>query len=214
MKSVLIVFSMMFAVNPNSGFGVWSATSTSELTHVHSYTKSYHEAGVSEKAFNLAIDKLKEVAKNEQYSALLTIIDFNLPSTAKRFWVLDLDSKEVLFNTYVSHGRNSGENNAIKFSNKPESHMSSLGLYLTGDVYYGKHGLSLYLDGLEPGVNDNARKRSIVIHGADYVSHDFIKKHGRLGRSYGCPALPLEHYKEIIGLIANGSFIYINKQTI
>jgi len=140
---------------------------------------------------------------------VITIIDFSLPSDQKRLWVLDLIQAKVLFHCLVSHGRKSGELMAEYFSNAPESNASSLGFYITGETYIGKHGLSLALDGIEKGINDNARKRAIVIHGADYVSTDFIRKYGRLGRSLGCPAIPEEMNKEIIESIQDGTCLFI-----
>jgi hypothetical protein len=144
---------------------------------------------------------------------VITIIDFSLPSDKERLWVLDLIQKKVLFRCLVSHGRNSGELMAENFSNTPGSNASSPGFYTTGETYIGKHGLSLTLDGLEMGINDKARARAIVIHGADYVSSDFVRNHGRLGRSQGCPAVPAELSKEIIQTIKGGSclFIYVPK---
>lgn len=139
----------------------------------------------------------------------LTVIDFTLPSTEKRLWVFDLDDQQLLFHTYVAHGQGTGRNMARHFSNTPQSHQSSLGFFRTGDTYIGKHGLSLYLDGLEQGINDNARDRYIVIHGADYVSTDFIGTHGRLGRSHGCPALPRELSDPIIETIKGESCLFI-----
>ncbi|TSA27783.1 MAG: hypothetical protein D4R67_05505, partial [Bacteroidetes bacterium] len=116
---------------------------------------------------------------------------------------------KVLFHCLVSHGRKSGELMAEYFSNTPGSNASSLGFYITGETYIGNHGLSLALDGIEKGINDNARERAIVIHGADYVSADFIRKYGRLGRSLGCPAIPEELKKEIIETIKSGSCLFI-----
>jgi hypothetical protein len=144
---------------------------------------------------------------------VITIIDFSLPSDKERLWVLDLIHGKVLFRCLVSHGRNSGELMAENFSNTPGSNASSPGFYTTGETYIGKHGLSLALDGLETGINDKARARAIVIHGADYVSADFIRTHGRLGRSFGCPAVPVELSKDIIQTIKGGSclFIYVPK---
>lgn len=144
---------------------------------------------------------------------VITIIDFSLPSDKKRLWVLDLINGKVLFRCLVSHGRNSGELLAENFSNTPGSYASSPGFYATGETYIGKNGLSLALDGLESGINDKARERAIVMHGAYYVSDDFIRKYGRLGRSFGCPAVPAELSKEIIQTIKGGSclFIYVPK---
>ena len=141
----------------------------------------------------------------------LTVVDFDLPSTEKRLWVLDLDQDKVLFHTLVAHGHNSGENEATSFSNTDQSNMSSLGFYVTGQEYEGKHGHSLRLHGLDEGFNTNAAVRSVVMHGADYVSEAFIKQNGRLGRSLGCPALPLDQYAQIIDVVQGGSCLFLNK---
>lgn len=140
---------------------------------------------------------------------IITIIDYSKLSTEKRFYVLDIERKKLLYRCLVAHGKNTGNNKALYFSNEPNSKKSSLGFYITAETYIGKHGYSLKIDGIEKGINDNARKRSIVIHGADYVSQDFIIKQGRLGRSWGCPALPKELSKEIIDLISRGTCIFI-----
>ncbi len=140
---------------------------------------------------------------------ILTIIDFSLSSNEKRLWIIDMNTNEILLNTLVAHGKNSGDNYAVNFSNKNESYKSSLGFFATGEVYKGKHGLSLKLDGLEKGINDNARKRAVVIHGADYVSKTFIRNYKRLGRSQGCPAVPIELSKKIIQTIKNKSCLFI-----
>jgi len=140
----------------------------------------------------------------------LTVIDFDLPSTQKRLWVIDMRSQKLQHTSLVSHGKNSGLIKAEKFSNTPESHMSSLGFYLTGETYVGKHGASLRLDGLEKGINDMARSRAIVIHAADYAEPTFLKNYGRLGRSLGCPALPTENYEEILALIKEKSCLFIH----
>ncbi|WP_373523577.1 murein L,D-transpeptidase catalytic domain family protein [Aquiflexum sp.] len=152
--------------------------------------------------------KLKEEG-NMSEGKPLTVIDFSLPSTEKRMWIIDMEDGVILHFGHVSHGRNSGDLMAQKFSNKNSSYMSSLGFYLTAETYQGKHGYSLRLDGLEPGFNDNARERAIVIHGADYAKEDFIKQTGRLGRSLGCPALPQEITVEIIDLIKEKSVLFI-----
>lgn len=140
---------------------------------------------------------------------IITLIDFSLSSNTKRLWVIDLATNIVLINTYVAHGKNTGEEFATSFSNSNSSFKSSLGLYVTGEIYNGKHGISLKLDGLEKGVNDNARDRGIVMHAADYVSKSFIKNHQRLGRSQGCPAIPVELTNEIIQKIKNKSCLFI-----
>jgi hypothetical protein len=149
--------------------------------------------------------KQKGLVQND----ILTLIDFSLSANSKRMWVIDMTTNTVLYNTLVAHGRNSGEEFATQFSNKSESYQSSLGFYLTGETYQGKHGLSLRLDGLERGINDKARDRAVVIHGADYVSEQFIKQNKRLGRSQGCPALPVELNQEIIKTIKDKSCLFI-----
>lgn len=141
-------------------------------------------------SFSIALEgfyNLKE--KGLVTKDILTLIDFSKSSNTKRLWVINLKTNEVIFNSLVAHGRNTGEEFARYFSNKAESFQSSLGFYATAEVYQGKHGLSLRLDGLQKGLNDKARERAVVIHGADYVSESFIKNHKRLGRSQGCPAL-------------------------
>lgn len=142
---------------------------------------------------------------------LLTVIDFNLSSKKKRMWILNMDTKEVVFNTYVAHGRNTGGEFASNFSNKVNSHQSSLGFYVTGETYYGKNGLSLFIDGMEKGFNSKARERYVVIHGADYAEPEFINRYGRLGRSYGCPAVPNKIAKNLIHKIKGKSVVYIHK---
>ena len=171
----------------------------------------YHECGLEGKLdyeiFENAMECLDELEFNNE--RLLTIIDFTKPSTEKRLFVIDLENNKLLYHTLVAHGKNTGLNIAEHFSNTSQSLQSSLGFYNTSEPYFGKHGYSLRLDGLEDNINDNARKRAIVIHGAWYVSEDFIEENGRLGRSWGCPALPVEQTREIIDLIKNGSCLYI-----
>jgi hypothetical protein len=149
--------------------------------------------------------KQKGVIKKE----ILTLIDFSLSANSKRLWVIDLTTGDVLFHSLVAHGRNTGQEFASNFSNASESYKSSLGFYSTGEIYNGKHGMSLRLDGLEKGVNDNARSRGVVMHAADYVSNSFIKNNHRLGRSQGCPAVPVELSREIINTIKDKSCFFI-----
>ncbi|NBL63640.1 hypothetical protein GV828_00320 [Flavobacterium sp. NST-5] len=144
---------------------------------------------------------------------ILTIIDFSLSSNTKRLWIVDLKTNKILYNSLVAHGRNTGDEFANKFSNASSSYQSSLGFYATGEVYQGKHGISLKLDGLEKGINDNARSRAVVVHGADYVAESFVKAHGRLGRSLGCPALPVGITKEVINVIKDKSCLFIYHPT-
>lgn len=150
-------------------------------------------------------DKLEDDLK----SPILTVIDFSLPSSRKRLWVIDPAKGLILHHSVVAHGRNSGELLAKSFSNQAESFQSSLGFYKTAETYHGKHGYSLRLDGLEKGFNDQARNRAIVIHGADYANEEIAKSTGRLGRSLGCPALPPALSAKIINLIKEGSLLFI-----
>ncbi|MFV8368304.1 murein L,D-transpeptidase catalytic domain family protein [Flavobacterium sp. LB2R40] len=149
--------------------------------------------------------KEKGLVKKE----ILTLVDFSLSSNTKRLWVINLVTGDILFHSLVAHGRNTGDEFASNFSNASESYKSSLGFYSTGEIYAGKHGMSLRLDGLEKGVNDNARARGVVMHAADYVSNSFIKNNHRLGRSQGCPAVPAELSKEIITAIKDKSCFFI-----
>jgi hypothetical protein len=139
---------------------------------------------------------------------LLTVIDYSKPSTEERLWVLDLQSERVLYSELVAHGQGSGENFATRFSNDDGSHQTSLGLFRTADTYVGSNGYSLRLDGLEPGVNDNARDRAIVMHGAPYVNAATSKVVGRLGRSWGCPALRPAVARSVIDTIKAGSLVF------
>lgn len=140
---------------------------------------------------------------------VMTIIDFTKPSSEKRMVVLDMEEGRILFHTLVAHGRNSGELYATQFSNTHGSFQSSMGFFRTDHTYQGGNGYSLVIDGLEEGVNDQARARAVVIHGADYCSETFVQQTGRLGRSHGCPALPQELNQAIIDTIKGGSLLYI-----
>lgn len=139
---------------------------------------------------------------------LLTIIDYSLPSTEPRLWVLDLENGRVLFHELVAHGQGTGDNYATRFSNVKDSKQTSLGLFLTGGTYEGGNGYSLKLKGLDPGINDRAEERHIVIHGAWYVSAEHARERGRLGRSWGCPALSQESARTVIDTIKGGSFVF------
>ncbi len=141
-------------------------------------------------------------------SPRLAVIDYSLPSTTPRLWVFDLERQSLLFHEYVAHGQGSGENLAHSFSNQDSSHESSLGLFRTGDTYQGHNGYSLRMEGLEPGTNDAAMARAIVMHGAAYVNPDMARKQGRLGRSWGCPALRPEVAPAVIDSLKNGQMIF------
>ena len=147
-------------------------------------------------------------SRGEISRPLLTVIDYGLPSTVKRMWVFDLDSRRLLFHELVAHGKNSGEDLAIAFSNREGSLMSSLGAFLTGTTYNGRNGYSLRLRGMEPGVNDRAEARTIVIHGAPYVRDEVAHRLGRLGRSHGCPAVRPEIARTLIDEVKDHTLLY------
>jgi len=141
---------------------------------------------------------------------ILTIIDFSRPSSERRFFVIDLAHRKLLYQTLVAHGKNSGTVECSRFSNRPNSLQSSPGFFLTAETYSGKHGYSMRLDGMEAGINDQARARAIVIHGADYVCQKYVEDFGYIGRSFGCPAVPDELSNDIIDIIKDGSCLYIH----
>lgn len=160
-------------------------------------------------AFRQAVAGYNRIATKQK--SILTLIDFTKPSTEERLYVFDLEAKKLLYSSVVAHGKNSGEKYATSFSNEVGSYKSSLGFYLTGHTYQGRNGYSLLLDGLEAGINDRARERAIVVHGAAYANPSVCRS-GRLGRSFGCPALPQALTRPIINTIKGGSvlFIYAN----
>ncbi len=175
-------------------------------------TEQLHRAApaLDANVLSLALRAVKCAQRTDQVAPprTLTVIDYSLPSTVARLWVLDLERRSLVYEELVAHGRGSGEDRATDFSNDEGSHKSSLGLFVTLDTYRGKHGRSLRLRGLEPGVNDRATERAIVIHGADYVSRAFAAEHGRLGRSFGCPALTQSAAPRVIDRIAGGSPVF------
>lgn len=206
---ISLIWILVFT-NPNSG--TISTFTTPEASHspevlLESLAKKYANLPHLD-AISLALEGWNKL-ESELEKPLLTVIDYTLPSTEKRLWVIDVEKQEIVLNTVVAHGRNSGELMAERFSNTPESFQSSVGFYKTAETYQGKHGYSLRLDGLEKGFNDKARARAIVIHGADYAREEFAKTTGRLGRSLGCPALPTELSAKVIDLIKNGSLLFI-----
>ncbi len=167
--------------------------------------------GMSKDAFNNAVRGWSHLVAEGKISneSIISIVDFTLPSNKKRLFIVDLENHKLLFNTYVSHGRNSGQLFAKDFSNQPESYKSSLGFYVTQGTYNGKHGYSLKLSGEDKGFNDNANARAIVMHSAPYADENVVKSQGYLGRSLGCPALPPSVYKPIIEKIKNGSCLFL-----
>lgn len=150
------------------------------------------------------------LSKNKlQKTSLLTICDYSQSSTSKRLYVIDLEKGEILFNTYVSHGKNSGSEYATSFSNRAETHKSSLGFMITGETYSGKNGYSMHFDGMEPGINDKVRTRDIVMHGSKYVNAQRADEGESMGRSFGCPAVSYAIHQKIIDQIKEGSCFFV-----
>lgn len=173
------------------------------------FTGTAEAAELDHKVFELAARAhARAKARGEVKGDVVTVIDYSKSSREKRFFVVDLKSKKTLFSELVSHGKNSGYDVPNDFSNVEGSLKSSIGLFVTDVTYEGKHGYSLKLRGLDRGFNDKAEERAIVIHGADYVNLDFAKKHQRLGRSWGCPALAPEVAKKVIDVIKNGTAVF------
>lgn len=173
------------------------------------------ELGLSKKAFEYALKGYYYMQAHHMLSreGVLSICDLSQSSRNKRLYVLDLDQKAVIINTYVAHGRNSGKEFANSFSNNPSSHKTSLGFYVTQDTYMGGNGLSLKIRGIEKGFNDRANGRNIVVHGSEYVGPDFIQMNQYSGRSYGCPAIPSDETEVIIDYIKEGSCLFIYHPT-
>jgi hypothetical protein len=200
-------FSKVWTASPRVGD---SAVFTSSTRFIYD-SLQLETAGLSKKAFDFALDgweKLNKEGKLANHDTI-GIIDFSQPSTQKRLYVLDMKNHSLLFNSLVAHGKNSGKKEAVSFSNKPSSYKSSPGFYVTGDTYNGSNGFSLRLNGIERGINDKALARGIVIHGADYVSDSFSAGRGYIGRSQGCPAVPLKEAKNIINTMKGGACLYI-----
>lgn len=173
------------------------------------------QKGLSRKAFDLAIkgyNKLlnKKLLRNKN---IITVIDFSKRSNQKRLYVINIKLNKLLYQSLVAHGRNSGLEYATNFSNEIDSHKSSLGFYITMNTYSGEHGYALKLKGCEKGINNRVYDRAIVMHGSEYVSDQFLKSNGFLGRSFGCPALPEKMNKKIIDAIRNGSCLFLYHPT-
>ena len=201
------------SVSPKKSIAVDSINITLAVVPFMDVYDSLHlnELNLGKQAYQFALQGFQKllIAGKVKNPDLLTIVDFSQPSTKKRMYIIDLKRKVLVENSLVAHGRNTGGLMARDFSNQPESNQSSLGFYVTSDAYQGKHGLSLRLDGLEKNINDNARERAIVIHGADYATEGFCRSTGYLGRSQGCPAVPAKVSKTIINTLGNGSCLFI-----
>jgi hypothetical protein len=195
------------------------ANTMSEAARVEAYISALYKQvdfsthdRLSYIVFNRAMHgylNLKNSGKLTNKREIISICDFNQPSTVERLWIIDLAAKKVLYNTFVAHGQSTGEDCAVEFSNKVNSHQSSLGFYVTTNTYIGEHGLSLRLQGMDQGFNDAAMERDIVVHGAEYVCENFICDNQRLGRSWGCPAVPIVLAEPIINTIKDGTCLFI-----
>jgi hypothetical protein len=194
---------LAFAATPAAAHGTVDA---SALVH----RLASLSGGPSRPALDAALAAYADATRHAAVARanLLTVIDYTRPSTEPRLWVLDLDSGRVLYRELVAHGRRSGDNTTRAFSNAPGSLMTSLGLFVTDAAYVGRNGYSLRLRGLEPGVNDNAYDRAIVVHGAAYVNRAVAERLGRLGRSWGCPAVRLDIARILIDTIKGGTVVY------
>ena len=189
-----------------------SGTSSLEMESSMLYDEmSLGEMGLAKKAFAYAYRGYKNLVSRGLVSRqnILSVIDFSQSSRNKRLYIIDIANKSLLINTYVAHGRNSGKEFATSFSNSLSSLKSSLGFYLTRDTYFGEHGLSLRIDGLERGINNNAERRAVVVHGADYLGPNYLNDNPFSGRSWGCPAVPSELSGEIIDMIKDGTVMFI-----
>jgi hypothetical protein len=170
-----------------------------------------NEFGLNEKAFKYAWKGYKNLLEKGKLknTGIISICDFSQSSRNKRLYIINLDDMKVSMNTYVAHGRKSGGEFAKFFSNNPNSHKSSLGFYITGQSYYGQHGLSLRINGIEKGINDRALARNIVVHGSQYTGDNFLENNAFCGRSYGCPAVPSTEIDEVINTIKEGTCLFI-----
>lgn len=178
-------------------------------------TLKLKRAGLSKKAFEFAWRGYQYMLSKRMLrnTDVLSICDFSQSSRRKRLYIIDVESMKLLINTHVAHGRNSGSEYAKSFSNSIESHKSSLGFYITKKTYWGGHGFSLEIEGLERGINDKANERKIVVHGSDYVGDQFLRSNPFSGRSFGCPAIPSKVTAKVINTIKNGSCLFIYHPT-
>lgn len=168
-------------------------------------------AGLTKTAFTLAYRGYRNLVNQGivPQDNIITVADFSQSSRKKRLYIIDVENKDVIMQTYVAHGKNSGKEYAKSFSNKMSSLKSSLGFYITKGTYFGEHGLSLRIEGVDRGFNDNAFRRAVVVHGADYLGESFVRKNPFSGRSWGCPAVPAKQSKEIINTIKGGTVMFI-----
>lgn len=185
-----------------------------EKAHLIYDSMQLQRRGLSKQAFELAYRGYYSLKRRGRVrNAILSICDFSQSANRRRLYIIDIKKMELLVQTFVAHGKNSGGEYARSFSNNPESHKSSLGFFVTGKSYYGDHGLALKMSGVERGINCKANSRNIVIHGSDYVGSDYLENHRMNGRSYGCPAIPSALTQTIVNTIKNGSCVFIYHPT-
>jgi hypothetical protein len=217
LKSTLLTFLLLFfcalirpgtsTVQPDQPAQGGVEQSDSVISKAY---ESLQEPALNPEAFRIALSGYRSLCAKGLVNrdSLITIIDYTLPSSEERFFVINLRQNRVIYRTLVAHGRNSGELYATRFSNRAQSHQSAIGFFITGSPYFGGQGYSMLLTGVDTGYNDQARMRSIVVHGARYATPQYVKQYGRLGRSFGCPALPPYVNAEIINSIRDGSVIF------
>ncbi len=209
-KIIIYVLFLLIPVVNNAG--IIEKDLDKEIKDVFFSIENLVDTGLSRDVFDLAIKGLRKLDSDGKLNNpnIVTIADYSQSSNKKRLYVIDLKNRKLLFNTYVAHGRNTGDEYARSFSNKEGSFKSSLGFYVTEKPIVGSHtGFALLINGVEKGFNDHAVQRQIIIHAAEYASENFIKKHGRLGRSYGCPSLPPDMNKPIIETIKGGTCLFL-----
>ncbi|MDI9320807.1 MAG: murein L,D-transpeptidase catalytic domain family protein [Phycisphaerales bacterium] len=211
-STFLVLQFMAVSVWADNNNGLTNPSSSEHISSVYEKINFCRSGKLNPIVFEYAYKgylNLKAAGKLTNDKDLLSVCDYSLSANVYRFWIIDLSKNKVLFNTYVAHGQGTGEEFARSFSNIQDSHQSSLGFYVTSSTYIGDHGLSLYLHGMDQQYNSAAYERDIVVHGADYVSHQFIQENQRLGRSWGCPAVPDSLASEIIQMIKDGTCLFI-----
>jgi hypothetical protein len=206
LKNAICVGFVAFASLLTPGYAAASSSVSFSRTDFDATSIGNIEMDVFEMALGAASCAVKSGAVDAPKT--LTVIDYSKPSTEPRMWVFDLKSRELVYEELVAHGQGSGANMATQFSNEPDTHRTSIGLFVTDTTYVGKNGYSLRLDGLDKGINDRARERAIVMHGAPYVSQQFVKSQGRLGRSWGCPAISAGVAKPLIDRVKGGGLVF------
>lgn len=210
-------FALAKTINGKAGSDKMPLTAVDDSLSLTNTFQSVYDSlhldmiGLSRKAYEYAQKGFEKLIKQNKVpnTSIIAIADFSQPSSNNRLYIFDIKNYKLLFNTLVAHGRNSGKEIASVFSNKPSSLKSSPGFYITGDTYFGSNGYSLKLLGMEKGINDNALRRAIVLHGADYVDSSYINEQGYIGRSLGCPAVPREQAEDIINTIKEGTCLFV-----